>query len=249
MGPGDRVGTFCWNNQAHLEAYLAVPSMGAVLHTLNIRLFPEQLAYVIDHAEDKVIIVDASLDPAAGPGLRRPQVGRDGDRGRRGRHRGAGRDPLLRGRCSAAEEPGYDWPELDERDAAAMCYTSGHHRQPQGRRLQPPLDGAALRWPRPRPPRIGMTEADRLLGHRAHVPRQRLGHALCRLHGRHRPGHAPDVPPGRAPGPDHRRAAADPGLRGAHHLERPAAGGRPTRTSTSPRCATSPPGARPCPAP
>src|SRR5580693_3151190 len=61
--PGDRVGTFCWNNQGHLEAYLAVPSMGAVLHTLNIRLYPEQLAYVIDHAEDKVIIVDGSLIP------------------------------------------------------------------------------------------------------------------------------------------------------------------------------------------
>jgi fatty-acyl-CoA synthase len=53
------VGTFCWNNQGHLEAYLAIPCMGAVLHTLNIRLPAEQLAYVINHAEDRVIIVDA----------------------------------------------------------------------------------------------------------------------------------------------------------------------------------------------
>ena len=60
---GDRVGTFMWNNQTHLEAYLAVPCMGAVLHTLNIRLFPEQLAFVINHAEDQVIIVDASIVP------------------------------------------------------------------------------------------------------------------------------------------------------------------------------------------
>jgi len=60
---GDRVGTFCWNNQAHLEAYLAVPSMGAVLHTLNIRLPADQLTYVINHAEDRCIIVDASLIP------------------------------------------------------------------------------------------------------------------------------------------------------------------------------------------
>ena len=60
---GDRVGTFLWNNQTHMEAYLAIPCMGAVLHTLNIRLFPEQLAYVINHAEDKVIIVDASIAP------------------------------------------------------------------------------------------------------------------------------------------------------------------------------------------
>src|SRR3982074_3077994 len=61
--PGDRVGTFQWNTQEHLEAYLAVPTMGAVLHTLNIRLFPEQLAYVINHGEDKVLVVDDSLVP------------------------------------------------------------------------------------------------------------------------------------------------------------------------------------------
>ncbi|MGZ4460717.1 MAG: AMP-binding protein, partial [Nocardioidaceae bacterium] len=58
-----RVATFQWNNAEHLEAYFAVPSMGAVLHTLNIRLFPEQLAYVINHAEDEVIIVDDSIIP------------------------------------------------------------------------------------------------------------------------------------------------------------------------------------------
>src|SRR5262249_19789876 len=61
--PGDRVGTFCWNTQAHMECYLAVPSMGAVLHTLNLRLFPDQLAYIINHAEDKAIVVDGSLVP------------------------------------------------------------------------------------------------------------------------------------------------------------------------------------------
>src|SRR2546428_10335526 len=61
--PGDRVATFSWNTQEHLEAYLAVPSMGAVLHTLNIRLFPEQLVYIANHAADKVVIVDASLIP------------------------------------------------------------------------------------------------------------------------------------------------------------------------------------------
>ena len=59
----DRVGTFCWNSQEHLEAYFAISSMGAVMHTLNIRLFPEQLAFVINHAEDKVIIVDDTLVP------------------------------------------------------------------------------------------------------------------------------------------------------------------------------------------
>src|SRR3984957_5090666 len=59
----DRVATFMWNNQTHVEAYIAVPCMGAILHTLNIRLFPEQLAFIINHAQDKVIIVDSSLAP------------------------------------------------------------------------------------------------------------------------------------------------------------------------------------------
>src|SRR5258708_7917855 len=62
--PGDRVGTFSWNTQEHLEAYYAISSMGAVVHTLNIRLFPEQLTFVINHGEDRVVLVDASLYPA-----------------------------------------------------------------------------------------------------------------------------------------------------------------------------------------
>ncbi len=59
--PGDRVGTFAWNAVRHLELYLAVPAMGAVLHTLNIRLFEDDLRYVVRHAEDRVVFVDASL--------------------------------------------------------------------------------------------------------------------------------------------------------------------------------------------
>ena len=58
---GDRVATFGWNTQRHFELYLAVPSYGAVLHTLNIRLFPEQIVYIVNHAEDGVIFVDGSL--------------------------------------------------------------------------------------------------------------------------------------------------------------------------------------------
>ena len=61
MQEGDRVGTLMWNNQEHLEAYLAVPRMGAVLHTLNLRLFPDQLGFVINHAGDKVIVIDDTL--------------------------------------------------------------------------------------------------------------------------------------------------------------------------------------------
>ena len=64
-----RVATFMWNNAEHLETYLAAPSMGAVLHTLNIRLFPEQIVYIANHAEDSVVIVDDSLIPLLAPVL------------------------------------------------------------------------------------------------------------------------------------------------------------------------------------
>ena len=61
--PGDRIGTFAWNNYQHLELYFAIPGAAAVCHTLNIRLFPEQLAYIINHAEDKIVFIDGTLLP------------------------------------------------------------------------------------------------------------------------------------------------------------------------------------------
>ena len=132
VGPGDRVGTLCWNTQEHLEAYLAVPAMGAVLHTLNIRLFPDQLAYVINHAEDKVLLVEDSLIPVLArvlPSLATVKeliVIGTGEAGALNRpvHR---YDELL-----AAQPAVFDWPELDEHDAAALCYTSGTTGHPKG---------------------------------------------------------------------------------------------------------------------
>ena len=131
VGDDDRVGTFAWNDQEHLEAYLAVPSMGAVLHTLNIRLFPEQLAYVVNHAEDKVVIVDGSIAPlfarvrAECNTVELVVVAGEGDT------TGLG-DTVSYDDLVGAEEPGYDWPELDERQAASMCYTSGTTGNPKG---------------------------------------------------------------------------------------------------------------------
>jgi len=128
---GDRVATFMWNNQAHMEAYLAVPSMGAVLHTLNIRLFPEQLAYIINHAEDEIIIVDASLVGVLAkvrdqiPLVKTIIVKGPDSTGVLGAT--LDYDTLV-----DAERPGFDWPELDERDAAIMCYTSGTTGSPKG---------------------------------------------------------------------------------------------------------------------
>jgi len=128
---GDRVATFCFNHQEHLEAYLAVPSMGAVLHTLNVRLFPEQLRYVIDHAEDKVIIADAMLAPALARVL--------GERGSVEHVIVVGdQDVSVLGETLnyedliGAEPPGFDWPDVNETDAAAMCYTSGTTGNPKG---------------------------------------------------------------------------------------------------------------------
>jgi fatty-acyl-CoA synthase len=129
--PGDRVGTFCWNSQHHLEAYLGVPTMGAVLHTLNVRLFPEQLAWVANHAEDKVVIVDDSLVPVlarVAPELKTVQhfvVVGSGDSGPL--HPAVRYEEIL-----AGEPEEYPWPELDERSAAAMCYTSGTTGNPKG---------------------------------------------------------------------------------------------------------------------
>ncbi|MGH9100622.1 MAG: long-chain fatty acid--CoA ligase, partial [Acidimicrobiales bacterium] len=129
--PDDRVGTFMWNNQSHLEAYFAVPSMGAILHTVNVRLFPEHLVYVINHAEDKVLVVDAALVPLLAqvadklPTVEAIVVNGAGDASALGETHDY--EELL-----AAEEPGFEWPELDERSAATMCYTSGTTGQPKG---------------------------------------------------------------------------------------------------------------------
>ncbi|HST21906.1 MAG TPA: long-chain fatty acid--CoA ligase [Blastocatellia bacterium] len=127
---GDRVGTFCWNTQEHLEAYFAIPCMSAVLHTLNLRLFPEQLIYIINHAEDRVIIVDDSLVPLLArvakdlKTVERYIVVGDGDASQLG-------DVLRYEELIEAEQTGFDWPEIEEHSAAAMCYTSGTTGNPK----------------------------------------------------------------------------------------------------------------------
>lgn len=129
---GDRVATFCWNTQEHLEAYLAIPAMGAVLHALNIRLFPEQLAYVINHAEDRIIIVDDSLVPLLASVKNDLKTVEQyiivGDGG----GTELGDDVLRYEDLLAAEDSDFAWPVLNEYTAAAMCYTTGTTGDPKG---------------------------------------------------------------------------------------------------------------------
>ncbi|WP_396910346.1 long-chain fatty acid--CoA ligase [Mycolicibacterium sp.] len=128
-----RVGTFMWNNTEHLAAYLAVPAMGAVLHTLNIRLSAEQIAYIANEAADSVVIADGSVVPLLAPVLPLLEtvhtviVVGDGD------VEGLQGVTVVRWDELLATQPTeFDWPEIDENAAAAMCYTSGTTGNPKG---------------------------------------------------------------------------------------------------------------------
>src|SRR6266566_4479844 len=135
VGRDDIVATLCWNTAAHLAAYFAVPSMGAVLHTLNLRLSDDQLAYIINHAGDRVVIVDGDLVPQLArilprcPGVRDVIVV------------GPAAIPLGGATSSSvhdfdllldAADPVLAWPQLNERDAAVLCYTTGTTGEPKG---------------------------------------------------------------------------------------------------------------------
>jgi fatty-acyl-CoA synthase len=136
-----RVATLMWNNTEHLEAYLAIPSMGAVLHTLNLRLEPQIIGYIAEHAGDEVVIVDATLVPLLesvlpyAPSIRHVIVSTPDDGTQPPPLTGlttGGRQVHLYEELLAAQVDGFDWPEVDERQAAAMCYTSGTTGHPKG---------------------------------------------------------------------------------------------------------------------
>jgi fatty-acyl-CoA synthase len=134
-----RVATFMWNNAEHLEAYLAIPSMGAVLHTLNIRLFPEQLVYIANHAQDRIVIVDDTLVPLFAKELPKLETvthvlvsGPDAAAADLNSLRVTGKQVLLYEEVVADRPDTFDWPQIDERDGAAMCYTSGTTGNPKG---------------------------------------------------------------------------------------------------------------------
>src|SRR5829696_7264773 len=107
---GDPVATLCWNHRQHLEAYFGVPCRGAVLHTLNLRLHPDDLAYIVDHAGDKVLLVDENLLPLFEKF----------------------KDRVNLEHVIVVDESDFRYPELDENAAMGMCYTSGTTGRPKG---------------------------------------------------------------------------------------------------------------------
>ena len=132
--PSDRVGTFMWNSTQHLETYLAVPSLGAVLHTLNCRLSAEHIAYIINHAADRFLILDVRLIDSFLPVLPLiPDVEHVIVSGT-GNGAAALNDPRVvsyESLLGGAEET-FQWPEPEENAAAGICYTSGTTGNPKG---------------------------------------------------------------------------------------------------------------------
>jgi fatty-acyl-CoA synthase len=126
---GDAVATLMWNQPEHLEAYFALPSMGAVLHTLNPRLHPDELSFIVNDADDRALILDGSL----------LDVYRSFAGAREFEHVivvGGSEQPLPEGLIDyeslIADAQPMQWPELNERSAAAICYTSGTTGRPKG---------------------------------------------------------------------------------------------------------------------
>lgn len=129
----DRVGSFMWNNYRHLELYQGVPSMGAVLHTLNIRLSPVDLEYIINHADDRVIFADEDLlpllEPLWGkiPCVELLVICRHGEGGESSFENQIDYEDFIK------DQPtDYDWPEIDENSPMGLCYTSGTTGKPKG---------------------------------------------------------------------------------------------------------------------
>jgi fatty-acyl-CoA synthase len=128
IGDGDRVGTLMWNQPEHLEMYYAVPLMGAVVHTLNPRLHPDELAFIAGDAEDRAIVVDETLLPVL-------DTFRDAHNFEHVivvSHSGETPDNTIDYESLVGKAGPMDWPEPHERRAAAICYTSGTTGRPKG---------------------------------------------------------------------------------------------------------------------
>jgi acyl-CoA synthetase (AMP-forming)/AMP-acid ligase II len=133
IGPGDRVATLAWNTHRHVELYFAVSGIGAVLHTVNPRLFPEQIDYILNHAESRVLLFDVTFGGLVKD--LRPKLGKverfvamtDADHLAGDLAGCEAYEDLV-----AAEDDVFDWPQFDETSASSLCYTSGTTGNPKG---------------------------------------------------------------------------------------------------------------------
>jgi 3-(methylthio)propionyl---CoA ligase len=134
LQPGDRLGTLAWNHYRHLELYYAVPGAGYVCHTINPRLFPEQIAYIINHADDRYIFVDPCFAPLIeGLAPHLSKVKAFIYLGTRSEMPPSQLANLICYEDLIADEPGvFNWPQLDENTASGLCYTSGTTGNPKG---------------------------------------------------------------------------------------------------------------------
>ena len=135
VGYGDVVGTLAWNHHWHMECFYAIPGIGAVCHTVNPRLFEEQIVYIINHARDTVLIVDQDFVTLAERIVDQiPAVKQFIILGARGCVEEPTRlgDVLYYDDLIAGEPTTFDWPEFDERSASGLCYTSGTTGNPKG---------------------------------------------------------------------------------------------------------------------
>ena len=137
VGTGDRVASLAWNGFRHFELYFAVSGCGAVMHTVNPRLFPDQIGYILDHAEDKFLFVDLTFVPLVeklAPSCKTLKgVVVMTDRAHMPASLAAAvPDALCFDELVAAEDGDYEWPTFDERTASSLCYTSGTTGNPKG---------------------------------------------------------------------------------------------------------------------
>ncbi len=128
--PGDRVGTLAWNTHRHFELYYGISGIGAVCHTINPRLFDEQIVYIVNHAADRLLFVETSFIPLIERLV--PSLPKDCRIVLLGEAETALPVLATYDNLIAAESEEFEWPEFDERDAAALCYTSGTTGHPKG---------------------------------------------------------------------------------------------------------------------
>ena len=194
-------GTFAWNSHRHLEVYFAAPLMGMVLHTVNIRLSAQDITYIVNHAEDEVLIVDASLWPMLEPIRKDLTTVKHFDRheGHAGRRRCRRARSTTR-RSSPATAPVTEWPRLEETRRRRHVLHLRHHRAPQGRASTPTARIYLHCFASSTVDVLGICERDVILHIVPDVPRQRLVRAVRGRHER--------APPRSSAGPIRSRATS-----------------------------------------